>query len=76
MVISHGSEPGPFYLPYNYRSDPPDPALHLRATAGDACHGHLCHQVSELRFYGISAILPVVWPVMISRCASATSASG
>jgi hypothetical protein len=21
MVISHGSEPGPFYLPYNYRPD-------------------------------------------------------
>jgi hypothetical protein len=21
MVISHGSEPGPYYLPYNYRSD-------------------------------------------------------
>lgn len=21
MVVSHGSEPGPFYLPYNYRSD-------------------------------------------------------
>jgi hypothetical protein len=21
MVVSHGSEAGPFYLPYNYRSD-------------------------------------------------------
>ncbi|MEA2154123.1 MAG: hypothetical protein QOE11_263 [Solirubrobacteraceae bacterium] len=21
MVVSHGSEPGPFYLPYNYRGD-------------------------------------------------------